>query len=320
MPTVSVIVPSHNYGRFLSQSVGSALAQTYVDLEVIIVDDGSTDDTPAVTERLASDCRVRAVRLPHRSGPSAARNAGLASARAPYVAMLDADDWWALDKLAPQLKLLQENSDLGLVHSLATLVSVDGTLIYPAPWQASRFSRAFLSAPVTGTALPALLLNNTVATSSVLVRHSLLDAVGGYDETLAVCEDWDLWLRLAGRTRFGWIGEWSVHVRRHGANTHLDVDGMVRASLRVVADFPHKVVPWDDVGPKFQAQATANIYRRAAAAWYDTGAVDKAAAHLTRAMLLDTRHIDTWDLRLAAKCLLDTTSALRFRRRPQRNS
>src|SRR5919197_2516263 len=111
--TVSVIVPTHNYGRFLAESVTGALSQTRQDLEVIVVDDGSTDDTPRVAQALMrADPRVSYVRQDRR-GPAAARNRGLARATGPYVALLDADDAWLPDLVAQQVETLQVRPELG---------------------------------------------------------------------------------------------------------------------------------------------------------------------------------------------------------------
>jgi glycosyltransferase involved in cell wall biosynthesis len=314
MPKVSVIVPTHNYGRFLPASVGSALRQTSCDLEVIIVDDGSTDETPSVIQQLATDARIRAIRSPNREGPAAARNRGLACARADYVAMLDADDWWCSDKLAAQVGFLDAHREVGFVHSLAAQVGRQGELLYPMPWlKGGRVSPAICSAPASGSALVSLLLNNSVATSSVLARRALVQAVGGFAENLPVCEDWDLWLRLAARMEVGCVSEWSVYIRRHGANTHLDVARMVRSSLQVLEEVPRKVVPWEQIGIDYHARAIANVHRRAAAACYEAGAFGAAGRHLLYATICDPRHAQAWDLRMCVKCLLYGVRASRRR-------
>src|SRR3954470_1810603 len=112
--TVSVIIPTYNYARYLPQAIDSALGQTHAPLEVIVVDDGSTDDTPRVLEAYAS--RIRVIRQANQ-GAGAARNAGIAAARGEYVAFLDSDDLWRRDKLELQLARFREEPDLGLVHA-----------------------------------------------------------------------------------------------------------------------------------------------------------------------------------------------------------
>lgn len=188
--SVTVVVPSYNSGHLIGEAVASVLAQTVPPEVVIVVDDGSTDDT---ADRLArSGARVRYIHQP-KQGVSAARNRGLREARSEFVAFLDADDVWHRRKLELQLAVLRAKSDVGLV----------GTSTYSWPGKAPELSRQ----PTEGRLVPVpwelLAVRNVFVTSSVLIRRTVLDRVGEFDTRLQGPEDHDLWLRVAEVTRTG---------------------------------------------------------------------------------------------------------------------
>jgi glycosyltransferase involved in cell wall biosynthesis len=215
IPTVSVVIPTHDRWAFLSQAVGSALAQRSVGVEVIVVDDGSTDVTP---ERLASfeDHRVRWVRHERPRGVAAARNAGVAAAATPWTALLDDDDLWSPEKLARQL---QAAETAGAVWVYAGVVEVDGTgrLLGGAP-------------PPTPDTLGAELRRRNVmpaGSSNVLVRTEVLRSVGTFDVRLRHLADWDMWLRLAAVAAPACVPAPLVGYRIHQDQATLDTDGMM---------------------------------------------------------------------------------------------
>lgn len=181
-----MIVPTRNRRPILERAIRSALAQNDVVLEVIVVDDGSSDDTPEWLREAASDPRVRSLRNETALGPAAARNAGLATARGRWSAFLDDDDFWAPGKLRAQLDAAAME-DAGFVYS-PTIV-VDEKLVPlgvdPAAVPAGR--------------LRDLLKHNSIpgGCSSAMGTTESVRAVGGFDERLRVLADWDLWLRLA---------------------------------------------------------------------------------------------------------------------------
>jgi len=185
-PLASVVIPAHNYGRYLAAAVESALEQTYAPLEVIVVDDGSTDDTAQILRGFAG--RVRALRLEGR-GVAVARNAGLFAAAGEYVLFLDADDLLLPEGVAHLARHLQEHPDADAAYGL---------------WYQcdTRLRRAFIvRSPIRdGPVLPRLFLGNIVATpSAMLLRRRELVAAGGFDRDLAFTADWEMWLRLARR-------------------------------------------------------------------------------------------------------------------------
>lgn len=205
---VSVIVPAHNAGKYIGSTLDSVLAQTYANLEAIVVDDGSSDDTPDIVAAYARrDPRIVLYRQPNR-GVAAARNAGLERARGTYVAPLDADDLWLPGKLAQQVRRMEDGTVAELVYCWWQVIGEDGALLANShPWR------------VEGSVAEALLGINFVGNASVpLFRRSSLEAVGGYDPTFRElqgqgCEDWDLLLRIAERGEVRVVPERLVRYR-----------------------------------------------------------------------------------------------------------
>ena len=181
---MSVVIPTRNRWPLLSRAIASALAQRHVDFEVVVVDDGSTDETEA---RLAAldDARVRTIRLSGGSG-ARARNAGIAGAAGRWIAFLDDDDVWSPDKLRTQLDRA-ELSGAGFVYSRAVHLREPGEVVrmHALP-QPGELARELLVANV----IPA-------GASNVMVRTPLLAELGGFDEEFDHLADWDLWIRLA---------------------------------------------------------------------------------------------------------------------------
>jgi glycosyltransferase involved in cell wall biosynthesis len=185
LPLVSIVIPTYNRAASLVRALDSVLAQTYPAWEVLIVDDASTDDTAGRIAPYLGD-RVALHRRPRNGGATAARNAGIALARGAYVAFLDSDDEWLPEKLARQVALFQAGPpDLGLVYA-GLWQLVDGRPPVAVPPRQR------------GRVYDALRWRNRIGTASgVMVRRDLLRALGGFDERLSACEDWDLWLRIA---------------------------------------------------------------------------------------------------------------------------
>jgi glycosyltransferase involved in cell wall biosynthesis len=302
-PRVSVVIATYNYARFLAESLQSVLSQTWSNVEVLVVDDGSTDETPALMRRWQGDTRVSYIRQDHR-GAAAAYNTGLVRASGDYLAVQGADDAWLPDKLARQLAGLEADPAIGLVYSDTTVVNSDGV-----PQRRHFYDTGRV--PYVGKVLPMLLLDNFIPASSVLMRRSVLHSVGLHDETLEVCEDWDLWLRIAARFEFGYVDEPLVRIRRHGENAHLRAAPMIRDSFRVLDRVPRVVGCWEKLGPGLRARAYANANARAASSLYAVGASGRALRHLAQAVLLDRRLADRDRLKLAAKCAISVTGLRR---------
>ncbi|HEX4905354.1 MAG TPA: glycosyltransferase [Acidimicrobiales bacterium] len=222
-PAVSVVVPTRNRAAVCAQTLRSILGQRDVDLEVVVVDEGSTDDTPAMLAAIGDD-RVTVVRHDVARGLPAARNAGLARARGPWVAWCDDDDLWAPDKLATQLDAA-DTADAAWVIGGSVLVDAD---LHVMGHQA---------VPPRDEVLDRLLVSNAVpgGGSGVLASADAVRSVGGFDESLASCEDWDLWLRLAQRGAPATVDRPLVAFRTWGGSMSTKVERM-RSTRREVLD------------------------------------------------------------------------------------
>jgi glycosyltransferase involved in cell wall biosynthesis len=185
-PVVSVVIPTYNYGRFVTAAVDSVLAQTRPADEIIVIDDGSTDDT---RDRLAG-CRDRITYVYQANqGLPAARNTGIRAARGDLIAFLDSDDLWHPRKLEAQLAVLAGTPALGLV-------AADSVADFRGEWPAVGDPAALPTRPVT---LRDILVRSRFGPSSVLARRACFDAVGLFDPDLRSAEDRDMWLRIAAR-------------------------------------------------------------------------------------------------------------------------
>ena len=192
-PRVSVVIPTHNRAWCLDRAVESVLAQTFRDLELIVVDDGSEDDTARLLAGYAE--AVRVIRQPNR-GVSAARNAGIRASRGPWIALLDSDDHWLPEKLAVQLDWLDAHPDYCICQTEETWIR-SGRRVNPKKRHRKHGGFIF------ERCLPLCL----VSPSAVMMARGLLEEVGGFDEELPACEDYDLWLRIACRHPIGLVDQ-----------------------------------------------------------------------------------------------------------------
>jgi glycosyltransferase involved in cell wall biosynthesis len=198
---VSVIIPTYNRAALVAEAVASVKAQTYRDFEIIVVDDGGTDGT---FEALAADTAIRVQRHTYRQGVAAARNLGVAAARGEWLAFLDSDDLWQPTKLARQMALLSGCKDLSLCQTDEIWVR-----------RGVRVNKPLGHRKVAGRIFLPSLERCMISPSAVIVHRRLFEDHGGFDETLAAAEDYDLWLRLTWRYEVGLVDEPLV-VKRGG--------------------------------------------------------------------------------------------------------
>jgi glycosyltransferase involved in cell wall biosynthesis len=184
MPTVSVIIPVYNRAWVLKGAIDSVLGQDFHDFEIVVVDDGSTDNT---LEILQSHEQICVVRQDHR-GVSAARNAGIARAAGRFITFLDSDDLWLPGKLSAQVDFFNTHSD-ALICQTEEIWVRNGIRVNPKK-RHKKYS---------GMIFEHCLELCIVSPSAVMMRRCLFDKIGGFDETLPVCEDYELWLRVACR-------------------------------------------------------------------------------------------------------------------------
>jgi glycosyltransferase involved in cell wall biosynthesis len=214
-PAVTVVIPTKNRWPLASlTALPSALGQKDVDLELVIVDDGSTDETPRALADLAEDDpRVHVLRNITSRGVAAARNCGIAAAQAPWVAFLDDDDLWSPRKLARQLEAL-EREPSSWVYSGAIAVTSESELLYEYyfPEPARIRSQLLRSAVVPAGA------------SNVMARTALVRDLGGFDERLSMLADWDMWIRIADSGEPAVVRDVDVAVLHHALSGHAVTD------------------------------------------------------------------------------------------------
>lgn len=222
MPKVTVIIATYNAIAYLPSNVDSVIKQTFTDFEVLIVDDGSTDETVEWVSKLV-DPRVRLISQANQ-GVAVARNQGIASAQGEYVAFLDADDLWEPTKLEKQVKCLEENPQVGLVNT--SIVNID---------EQGKPLGAVNASDVEGNVLKYIVEENLILCGSApMVRRSCLEAVQGFDQKLMSAEDWELWIRLAARYDFAVIKEPLVLYRQHLNSKSNNIERHLKHRLKVI--------------------------------------------------------------------------------------
>lgn len=202
-PTVSVVIPAYNAAIYLPKTIESILQQSFQDFEILVVNDGSTDDTVKHVSSF-TDCRVKLINQENQ-GCATARNTGVLAAKGEYIAFLDSDDLWEPTKLEKQVQCLDKNPDFGLVY---TWVDFSDREAKPT----GKVRKVFAE----GNVFQEMLTCNVVSCGSVpLVRRECFDTIGLFDTDLWTAEDKDLWLRISTRYPFGLIKEPLVYYRQH---------------------------------------------------------------------------------------------------------
>jgi len=205
-PRVSVIIPTYNRGWIVQEAIESVLAQDYRDFELIVVDDGSTDDTDDILNSYRGDIMVFRQK---NQGVSAARNRGLSEASGRFIAFLDSDDLWLPQKLFRQVEFFNKNPDAQICQTEETWIR-KGVRVNPKQRHKKPWGMIFE---------PSLALC-LVSPSAVMIRRSLFEKVGGFDEALPACEDYDLWLRISCRYPV-YLIETPLIIKRGGHNDQL---------------------------------------------------------------------------------------------------
>lgn len=284
---VSVIIPTFNRAQYVAAAVESALAQSYSGTEVIVVDDGSTDNTRDVLHRFAD--QIVYLHKTNEGTAAAARNHAMRFAKGEYIALLDSDDVWLPRKLEVQMAYFQSHPEAGLVSGHVGIIDAAGAILEPGPrylWQKAGSVR-----------LDDIVLRSPLHASTLVVRRSLMNEAQPFDPRFRICEDWHLCLTVAAQAPVGFVDEVVTHLRTHdSASTFALADGPEFARrldhrLTVIEeDFPLFDPVSHDL-PKLKAQAVANELAKTAVPNYACGLLDLAKEQLARAVELDPQ---TW--------------------------
>jgi glycosyltransferase involved in cell wall biosynthesis len=219
-PKISVIVPTYNRAYQLKETLCSVLTQTYQDFELIVVDDGSIDDTSKVVKEFP---RVKYLALKENYGVSIARNEGLASAKGKYICFLDSDDLWDQKKLKIQFCWMEDNTDCQVCYTDEIWIR-----------NGVRVNQMNIHRKYSGDIYLHCLPLCIVSPSSAMLRIGLFNEIGGFDESLPACEDYDLWLRISMKYEFELINE-SLVIKKGGHADQLSKKYWGMDRFRVVA-------------------------------------------------------------------------------------
>lgn len=229
MRGVSVILPTYNRAHCIERAVNSVLCQTYPQWELLVVDDGSTDNTQEIIAAYAaSDERVRYYRQMPNRGVSAARNEGIRQARYDYIAFQDSDDVWHADKLEKQMRIFEENPDAGLVYCAMQGTRQDKSAVLIPD---HTIDRQFLH----GNLYRLLLQGNVIGAPAVVMRKECVEQCGGFDEALSCLEDWELFLRIAKVYEIGYADEALVDADFHEGGVSSRAGGYFQSRCQMIA-------------------------------------------------------------------------------------
>jgi glycosyltransferase involved in cell wall biosynthesis len=270
---VSIVMPAYNVAWCIGRAVDSVLAQDFRMRELIVINDGSTDDTASV---LAGYGDAIVVLHQQNRGMSAARNAGIRAARGEYIAFLDSDDWWLPTKLSRQVELMESRPEIGFCSTAARVEDPDGRLLNL--WQCRH----------AGTAMLETLFSENAAIaggcSAVVVRKELLDRTGLFDESLRGFEDPDLWMRLAAVSGYACIDDVLAVILRRERSVSGNLDAMRDAARRSMRKNRTLLPPCLQGG--FWRNCLAGVYTDYAKRAYRAGRHRLAFADTLRALML----------------------------------
>ncbi|PQP34941.1 hypothetical protein C6A37_05125 [Desulfobacteraceae bacterium SEEP-SAG9] len=229
-PTVSVIIPAYNRAKVIERAINSAIAQTFRDLEIIVVDDGSTDNTRDVVQAL-DDERIRYIRRENNAGPGAARNEGMRIAEGEFIAFLDSDDEWFPGKTAKQVKLLESLSeDWGICYTGSRIIK-DGTITKIREGNSSAKGYAFKKYVLDKIFL--------MTPTAVMIRRDCVNRVGMFDDRLLCEEDTDFFFRILRDYKLAVLSEVLTTIHRQ---TTKSLASFVETSRLIILDKQEKVI------------------------------------------------------------------------------
>ena len=270
MPKVTVVIPAYNAIAFLPATLASVLQQTFTDFDVLIVNDGSTDEIAAWFTTVDDD-RVRLLSQVNK-GVAEARNTGIVEAQGDYIAFLDADDLWEPTKLEKQMQCLDAKPEVGLVYTWTRLVDETGNP-----------TGVKYDSEVEGNVWQQILVGDIVCSgSSAMVRRDCFDRLGGFDSNSTPAEDFDMWTRISADYPFALVKEFLLDYRQHSSNSSKNHRKMMQA-LRITFEKRFQSVPLEML--YLRNVAYAGMYRGLAWKCVYEGNHQEASAYCQQAML-----------------------------------
>ena len=223
LPLVSVIIPLYNSAKYIKETIESALNQKYSEIEVIIIDDGSTDRSAEIVKGL-NDRRIIYI-YQQNKGVSLARNKGILASRGKYIALLDHDDLWLPEKLEKQIPILDGNPEIGLVYSDSYKINPEGGIL----------GKLFEEVkPCRGNVFPELFLGNFIPCLTAVVRKTVLDKVGVFNHHFSIAEEYDLFLRIARFFKVEYVDLPLAKYRVHSGNLSRNSSLLFREQFEIL--------------------------------------------------------------------------------------
>lgn len=229
-PIVSVVIPTYNRYGVLANSIESVLAQTYKDFELIVVDDGSTDDTSDLMKKYLVDERVRYIQLEKNAGVSNARNVGVENARGEWIAFQDSDDCWRPDKLRIQMEYIAQHPNCGMVYSAFGYHMPDEEEIRKIP-----------NGNHSGDLMSNLLICNRIGAPTIVVKKELFISLGGFDLSYPALEDWDFAIKAAATSEIGYVDEILVDAHYTEGSISRSVFNYYQARCMLIAAYKEEL-------------------------------------------------------------------------------
>ena len=268
-PRVSVIMPAFNTAAYIAESIDSVLEQDYPNLELIVVDDGSTDGTVEIVRSYGDRLTLL---TQQNQGAAVARNAGIAAATGEYIAFIDSDDVWLPGKVTAQVLYMQQHPEIGFTHTRFLSWKPDANGAFPPPAEMAKPQMPVREAPGvvaegSGWVYNQLLMKSLSHTITVMMRRQLVDEVGDFDPQLKRGQDYDYWIRASRLSEYRQLDRVTALYRLHGAGCitrYPDVNYEVEVVQRALAR-------WGRVGPNGEETPASVVRRRLGDAWFTFG-------------------------------------------------
>lgn len=232
MERVSVIIPTYNRENTIKRSIKSVLEQSYSNIELIVVDDASKDDTMQIVESI-EDPRIIYIKLDKNVGAAGARNAGVKNSASEYIAFNDSDDEWLNDKLLKQMDYMIKNPDIDLVYCGMEICEPDKSFTFP---------NDTVSGELEGYIYKWLLRRNTIGTPSMLVKKRCFDEIGGFDSALRCLEDWEMAVRFSKEHKIGFVDDALVRVYSQKGGVSYNIGAYYETRCKMIADNKDQMV------------------------------------------------------------------------------
>ena len=227
MPLVSVIVPCYNHEKYVEETIESIVNQTYKNIELIVIDDGSKDASPQIIEKLSKKYSFKFIHRPNK-GLSATLNEGIKLSNGKYFSACASDDIYLLDKIEKQVQFMEDNREYGACYGKIILIDDKGNQ-----------TKEYHIDPKSGWIFDDLLNRCLIPSVSSFIKREVFETVGDYDENSWI-EDWDMWLRISEKYQIGYLNEFLAYYRKHDTNISKHSYNMYVAEKKILEKWVDK--------------------------------------------------------------------------------